>query len=131
MSDEIKELKKQLLSDRKNGYAVVLHENAPDGGCEDEGDDADGEDGGQEMYELERLGVFFIKVYAGYSAVEHLAEELAEVGTALVPYPCVGKQAAAAAGFEDAYAEIDVFAETHLREASEALIDVAAYAHVV
>ena len=83
------------------------------------------------MDKLQRLGVFLIQVYARYAAVEHLAEELAEVGAAFVPHPRFGKQAAATAGLEYAYAEVDVLAETHLREASKAQVDVAAHAHVV
>ena len=75
--------------------------------------------------------VFLVKVDARYAAVVHLAEELAEVGAPLVPHPCLGEQAAAASGLEYAYAEVDVFAEAHLGEASEAQVDVAAYAHVV
>lgn len=66
------------------------------------------------MNYFERFGILLIQIYARYSAVEHLSVELAEVGAALVPYPCVREQAAVAASLEYAYAEVDVLAESHL-----------------
>ena len=48
---------------------------------------ANGEHHGQEMHQLQALGVFLVKVDARYATVEHLPPELAEVGAALVVDP--------------------------------------------
>lgn len=93
--------------------AVIVHEDAADGGDEHEGDDADGEHHWEQVDGLQRLGIFLVEIDAGYAAVVDLAEELLQVGAALVPHPCPGEQAAAASGLEDAYAEVYVLAEAH------------------
>ncbi len=72
---------------------------------------AHGEDHRQEMYELETLGIFLVEVDAGDATVIDLSPELAEVGAALVPYPCLREQTATAACLEDTDREIDVLTE--------------------
>ena len=84
---------------------------------------AHGEDHRQEMHELETLGIFLIKVDAGDATVIDLSPELAEVGAALVPYPCLREQTATAACLEDADREIDVLTETHVGKAIQLEID--------
>lgn len=54
---------------------------------------AHGEYHWQHVYELHCSWMAFLKVYAGNTAVINLTPELAEVGTALVPYPCRREEA--------------------------------------
>ena len=82
------------------------------------------------MNRLEALGIFLIEVDARDAAVVNLPPELAEVGATLVPYPCFGEETTAATGLEYADREVDIFAETHLAEASEPRVDVAPDAHI-
>ena len=58
---------------------------------------AHGEDHRKEMYELEALWIFLVEIDAGDATVVDLSPELAEVGAALVPYPCFREQTATAA----------------------------------
>ena len=110
---------------------VVVHQCPSHRRDDDECRYAHGEDSGQEVHQFEGVGVFFIKVHACDTAVVNLFEEFAEVGAPLVPHPCRGEEPAGVTALEDADAEIDVLAETHLGETAEAQVDVAAYAHVV
>ena len=48
-----------------------------------------------------------------------------------MPHPRVGQQGGLVACLDNAIREVDVFAEAHLREAAQLLIDLTAYAHVV
>ena len=91
---------------------------------------AHGEDHRQEMYELEALGIFLVEIDAGDTAVIYLSPEFAEVGAALMPYPCFREQTATAACLEDTDREIDVFTKTHVRKAIQLEINIPADAHV-
>ena len=82
------------------------------------------------MHQFQRLGIFFVKIDACDARVVHLSEELAQVGAALVPHPCLGEESAAQSGFEDTYGEVDVLAEAHLRESAQLHVSVASHAHV-
>ena len=82
------------------------------------------------MDQFQRVGVFLIEVDACDAAVEHLTPELTEVGAALVVNPCVGEQARLESRLDDANGEVDVFTETHLREAVELVVDLSTDAHV-
>ena len=97
---------------------------------EEEQQRAQREQGREQVYRLERFGVFLVEIDACDARIVYLLEELPEIGAPFVVHPCVGEEAAAIARFEDAYAEVDVFAEAHLREAAQRLVDVAADAHV-
>ena len=88
------------------------------------------EQGGQQVYQLERFGVFLVEVDACDARVVHLLEEFLQVGAPLVVHPGVGKEAAAVASLEDADAQVDVFAEAHAREAAQCLVYLASDAHV-
>ena len=67
------------------------------------GEHAHGEHHRQHVHQLQRLGVFLVEIDARDARVVHLAEELAQVCAALVPYPCLGEESAAQSGLEDAY----------------------------
>ncbi len=110
--------------------AIAVHSCAE---CEeqDAGDDAKREDGGQQVDELQGAGVALLKVDAGDAAVIYLTEKLTEVRTALVPYPGVGEKTWLIACLDDTVGEIDVFAEAHLREATQFQIDITTDAHVI
>lgn len=75
-----------------------------------------GEDHRQEMYELKALGIFLVEVDAGDAAVIYLSPEFAEVGAALMPYPCFREQTATAACLEDTDGEIDVLTKRMLEK---------------
>ena len=66
------------------------------------------------MHELEALWIFLVEIDSCNSAVEDLSPELTEVGASFVPYPRLGKQAAAQSRLEDTDGEVDIFAESHL-----------------
>ena len=87
-------------------HIVIFHQHAPYCRNKHKGNNAYGEYSGKQVDGLERVGIFLIEVYAGYAAVVNLPEKLAEVGAALVPYPCVGEQAALASCLEYAYGEV-------------------------
>ena len=91
---------------------------------------AQGEDAGQQVDHLQRVGVFLVEVDARDAGVVHLLEKLAQVRPPLVPHPRLGEQPAAVSPTEDADAEVDVLAEAHPREASQCLVDLAPHAHV-
>ena len=91
---------------------------------------AHGEDGGQEVDQLQRAGVSLREVDAGDARVVNLLEELAQVGAPLVPHPGFGEEPARVAALEDACGEVDVLAEPHVGEAAEGHVDLAAQAHV-
>ena len=91
---------------------------------------AHGEDHRQEMYELETLWILLVKVDAGETAVVNLSPEFAEVGAALMLYPCFREQTATAACLEDTDREIDVLTKTHVRKAIQLEINIPADAHV-
>ena len=93
---------------------AIDHHHSACAGKKKEQDDSHGEHGGQEVHEFEGVGVFLVEVDTGDTAVVHLFEKLPHVGAAFVPHPCFGEEAATETGFEDAYAEIDIFAKTHL-----------------
>lgn len=97
---------------------------------EQEEEYTDGEDHGKKVYDFQTLGIFLVEIDAGDATVVYLTVELPEVRTSLVPYPCLGEEAAAIAGFEDADGEVDILTEAHAREATEFLIDIPADAHV-
>lgn len=82
------------------------------------------------MYEFQRFRVFLVKVHACYATVIDLPPEFPEVSAPLVPYPCFGEQSAAFPCFENADGEVDVLAETHLRESSQFHIYVAPDSHI-
>ena len=73
---------------------------------------AHGEDHRKEMHELEALWIFLVEIDAGDATVVNLSPELAEVGAALMPYPCFREQTATAACLEDTDREIYVLTET-------------------
>ena len=82
------------------------------------------------MHELEALWIFLVEVDAGDATVVDLSPELAEVGAALMPYPCFREQTATAACLEDTDREINVLTETHVRKAIQPEINISADAHV-
>ena len=53
-----------------------------------------------------------LQIDAGYAAVVHLADELAEVGATLVPHPCIGKESRLVAGLHDTIGEVGKVAAT-------------------
>ena len=84
----------------------------------------------QEMHELEALGIFLVEIDTGDATVVDLSPELAEVGAALMPYPCFREQTATAACLEDTDREINVLTETHIGKAIQPEINIPADAHV-
>ena len=82
------------------------------------------------MHQLQRAGMPLLEVDARDTAIIYLAEELTEVGAALVPNPCTGEQARLVASLHNTVGEVDVLAEAHLREAAQLQIHIAADAHV-
>ena len=70
---------------------VVVHHGAAESGDEDQQDDTHGEHHRQQMDELHGARMTLLQVDAGDAAVVDLPEELAEVSSTLVPYPCFGK----------------------------------------
>ena len=70
------------------------------------------------MYQLQTFGIFLIEVDAGNAAVVDLSPELAEIGAALMPYPCLWEQTALVASLENADGEVYVFAKAHGGETS-------------
>ncbi len=91
---------------------------------------AHGEDHRKQVHQLQTLWIFLVEIDAGDATVVDLSPELAEVGAALVPYPCFRKQPATAACLEDADREINVLTETHLGKAIQPEINIPADAHV-
>ena len=91
---------------------------------------AHGEDHREEMHELEALWIFLVEVDAGDATVVDLSPELAEVGAALMPYPCFREQTATVACLEDTDREINVLTETHIGKAIQPEINISADAHV-
>ena len=89
-----------------------------------------GEDHRKEMHEFETLWIFLVEIDAGDATVVDLSPELAEVGAALMPYPCFREQTATAACLENADREIDVLTETHVGKAIQLEINIPADAHV-
>ena len=53
-----------------------------------------------------------------------MAEKLAEVGAALMPYPCFGEETTSTTCLEYTYGEVDVLAKAHLREALQTCIGI-------
>ena len=70
------------------------------------------------------------EIDAGDTAVIYLAEELAEIGTALVPYPSFGDEAWHVACLDNTVREVDILAKAHLGKAAQLLIHIATDAHV-
>ena len=84
---------------------------------------ADHEGSGQEVDELEGLGIFVFQDDPCLARVLHLTEERAERDTPLVIDKSFGKQTAAVSTFEDARAQVDVLAVAHGGEAAQGFID--------
>ena len=70
------------------------------------------------MHKLQASRVSLHQVDAGNARVVNLLEELLEVGSALVPNPCFGEETATGSALVDAQAQVDIFAESHGREAA-------------
>ena len=94
--------------------ATVVHEESSDSRDEDQSDDTDGEDGGQQMYELECTRMALLKIDTSDATVVDLPEEFPEVGTTFVPYPGFGKETWLIACLDDTIGEVDVLTKTHL-----------------
>ena len=82
------------------------------------------------MNQLQGAGMALHQIDAGNAAVMNLFEELLEVSPTLVPYPCLREQTASCAALVDAYAEIYILAESHLRETTQLLVERPADAHI-
>ena len=70
------------------------------------------------------------EIDAGDTTVIHLTEELAKIGTALVPYPCLGKETWHIACLDYTVREVDILAKTHLSKSAQLEINIATDAHV-
>ena len=70
------------------------------------------------------------EVDAGNAAVMDLLEELFEVRSAFVPYPCLREKAATCSALIDAQAQVNVLAEAHGRETAQLPVEAAANAQI-
>ena len=72
----------------------------------------------------------FIQVDAGNARIVYLFEKLLQICAAFVPHPCLGEQTACGSALEDADAEINILAKTHVRESVQLSVQRGLYAHV-
>ena len=82
------------------------------------------------MDQLHRTRMALVKIYARYSRIEHLLEELVKIGTAFVSHPCSEKQTALVTTLEYAYAKVYVLAKSHLRETFKGIVYIATHSHI-
>ena len=82
------------------------------------------------MHELQTARMPLHQIDSGNAAVVNLLEELLEVCASLVPYPSIWEESAACSALVDAQAQVDVFAETHRREAAQLTVEAATNAQI-
>ena len=70
------------------------------------------------------------QVDAGNTAIMNLLVELLQVGSALVPYPSLGEEAAGGSALVDADAEVNILAKAHLGETAQLVVQLAADTHI-
>ena len=82
------------------------------------------------MHKFQTARMPFHQVDAGNARVVNLLEELLEVGSALVPNPCFWEETTTRSTLVDAQAQVDIFAESHGREAAKLSVETAANAQI-
>ena len=68
------------------------------------------------MHELKCAWMTFIEINTCDATIIHLSEKLTEVGSALMPHPCIREQSRLVASLNNTIGEVDVLTKAHLRE---------------
>ena len=82
------------------------------------------------MHKLQTAWMTLHQVDTRNTAVVDLLEELLHISPALMPDPCLGEEAAACPALIYTYAEVNVLAESHLRESAQRFPQISLHTHI-